>query len=203
MAKFRPIKKHGTGLERWKDEKTGKEWRKTGLLIQRKIGKSGKTRSMKEKTRKKPRKRKIFLNGNAFLSVPVPTNFSQRTSLVRSSVQNATSDSNNFAQKCAHTQTRMAHNPRDHKVVRARQRTQKFTQHSTANAQPSQQTMVTKRERRYNRYYPTGAVVAVLVSNETHWYMLPIKLLCPQYYTANVCQLARYCLLAHPDYIFF
>ena len=24
MANFRPIKKHGTGLERWKDEKTGK-----------------------------------------------------------------------------------------------------------------------------------------------------------------------------------
>ena len=30
MANFRPIKKHGTGLERWKDEKTGKEQRGTG-----------------------------------------------------------------------------------------------------------------------------------------------------------------------------
>ena len=60
MAKFRPIKKHGTGLERWKDEKTGKERRKTGLLIQRKIGKSGKTHSKKEKKGKKPGKRKIF-----------------------------------------------------------------------------------------------------------------------------------------------
>ena len=60
MAKFRPIKKHRTGLERWKDEKIGKEWRKTGLLIQRKIGKSGKTRSKKEKNQKKPGKRKIF-----------------------------------------------------------------------------------------------------------------------------------------------
>ena len=48
------------GLERWKDEKTGKERRKMGLLIQRKIGKSGKTRSKKEKKRKKPGKRKIF-----------------------------------------------------------------------------------------------------------------------------------------------
>ena len=58
MAKFRPIKKHGTGLERWKDEKTGKERRKTGLLIQRKIGKSGKTRSKKEKKTKKNWKEK-------------------------------------------------------------------------------------------------------------------------------------------------
>ena len=60
MAKFRPIKKLGTGLERWKDEKTGKERRKTGLLIQRKIRKRGKTRSKKEKKRKKTGKRKIF-----------------------------------------------------------------------------------------------------------------------------------------------
>ena len=60
MAKFRPIKKHGTGLERWKDEKTGKERRRTGWLIQRKIGKSGKTRFWKEKKRKKTGKRKIF-----------------------------------------------------------------------------------------------------------------------------------------------
>ena len=29
----------------------------------------------------------------------------------------------------------MAHTPNDHKVVRARQQTQKFTQHSAANAQ--------------------------------------------------------------------
>ena len=60
MAKFRPIKKHGTGLERCKDEKTGKERQKTGLLIQTKIGKSGKTLSKKEKKRKKTGKRKIF-----------------------------------------------------------------------------------------------------------------------------------------------
>ena len=60
MAKFRPIKKHGTGFERWKDEKTEKERRKTRLLIQRKIGKSGKTRSKKEKKRKNFGKGKIF-----------------------------------------------------------------------------------------------------------------------------------------------
>ena len=56
MAKSRPIKKLGTGLERWKDEKHGKEWRKTGLLTPRKIGKSGKTRSKKEKKEKNGKK---------------------------------------------------------------------------------------------------------------------------------------------------
>ena len=60
MANFRPIKKPGTGLERWKDEKTGKERRRTGWLIPRKIGKRGKTRSRKEKKRKKTGTRKIF-----------------------------------------------------------------------------------------------------------------------------------------------
>ena len=55
--------------------------------------------------------------------------------LARSSVQNATFDGNKLAQNKAHTQTRMAHNPSDHKVVRAKQRTQKFTQHSAGNAQ--------------------------------------------------------------------
>ena len=82
MAKFRPIKKHGTGLERWKDAKTGKERQKTGLLIQRKIGKNGKTRSKKEKKRKKLERERSFLNRNAFLSIPVPKNFGQRTSLL-------------------------------------------------------------------------------------------------------------------------
>ena len=60
MANFRPIKKPGTGLERWKDENTGKERRRTGWLIPRKIGKRGKTRSRKEKKRKKTGKRNIF-----------------------------------------------------------------------------------------------------------------------------------------------
>ena len=60
MAKFRPIEKHGTGLERWKDEKTGKERRKKGLPIQRKIGKSGKTRSKKEKNGKTLEREKSF-----------------------------------------------------------------------------------------------------------------------------------------------
>ena len=31
MAKFRPIQKLGTGLERWKNEKIGKEQRKNGI----------------------------------------------------------------------------------------------------------------------------------------------------------------------------
>ena len=47
------------------------------------------------------------------------------------------------------------------------------------NAQHQNRTMVTKRERRYNRLYPNDAAAAVLVSNETHWYMLPIKLIIP------------------------
>ena len=82
MANFRPIKTHGTGLERWKDEKTGKGWWRTGWLIPRKIGKRGKTRSKKEKKRKKRERERSFLNGNAFLSFPVPTDFDQRTSLL-------------------------------------------------------------------------------------------------------------------------
>ena len=53
MAKFRPIKKLGTGLERWKDEKIGKERQKTGLLTPRNIRKNEKTRSKKEENRKK------------------------------------------------------------------------------------------------------------------------------------------------------
>ena len=55
--------------------------------------------------------------------------------MARSSVENATFDGNKLAQKCVHTQTRIAHNPSDHEVVRAKQRTQKITQHSAANAQ--------------------------------------------------------------------
>ena len=66
----------------------------------------------------------------------------------------------------------MAHDPSDHEVVRAKQRIQKHAQHQN-------RTMVTKRERRYNRLYPNDAAAAVLVSNETHWYMLPIKLIIP------------------------
>ena len=36
--------------------------------------------------------------------------------------------------------------------------------------------MVTKRETRYNSNYPNDIVAIVLVSNETHWYMLHIIL---------------------------
>ena len=53
MPKFRAMEKLGMGLERWKDKKTEKEWQKMGLLTLRKIRKSGKTCSKKEKKRKK------------------------------------------------------------------------------------------------------------------------------------------------------
>ena len=40
----------------------------------------------REKKKKNLERERSFLNGNAFLSVPVPTNFGQRTSLVQSIV---------------------------------------------------------------------------------------------------------------------
>ena len=80
MAKIRPIKKHGTGLERWKDEKLEKNG-KRGLLIQRKIGKSGKTRSKKEKKRKKTGKRKIFFKRERVSFHSRSNKFRQYTSL--------------------------------------------------------------------------------------------------------------------------
>ena len=52
MDKFSPIKELGTGLERWKDEKPEKERQKM-ITNPKKIRKSGKTRSKKEKKRKK------------------------------------------------------------------------------------------------------------------------------------------------------
>ena len=58
--------------------------------------------------------------------------------LARSFVQKTTFDSNELAQHSAHTQTRMAHKPSDRKVVRAKQRTQKCTQHSVVNVQLQQ-----------------------------------------------------------------
>ena len=53
--------------------------------------------------------------------------------------------------------------------------------HSTmaTSAQHHNQTMATKRERRYNCKYPNNRVEAVLVSDETHWHMLPITLIIP------------------------
>ena len=49
MAKFRTMKKIRRGFRKVKNEKTRKERRKTGLLTPRKIRKSGKTCSKKEK----------------------------------------------------------------------------------------------------------------------------------------------------------
>ena len=63
MAKFRPVRKLGKGLETWKDEKTRKERQKMGLLTPIKIRKSGKTHYKKEKKRKKTLEReRSFLN---------------------------------------------------------------------------------------------------------------------------------------------
>ena len=77
-----------------------------------------------------------------------------RNLLARSSVQNATFDGNILAQKSAHTQTRMAHDPSDHEVVRAKQWTQKHAQHSAENAQHQQQTMVIKEREDTTDYMP-------------------------------------------------
>ena len=118
-----------------------------------------------------------------------------RNLLVRSPVQNATFNSNKPAQNSAHTQTRVAHKPSDHEVVRAKQRTQKCTQHSVANAQHWKIDDGNKREKRYNCKYPSHAAAAVLASNETHWYMLPIILIVPTILHSK-CLLARSLSLA-------
>ena len=62
----------------------------------------------------------------------------------------------------------------------------------------SQQTMVTKGERIYNKLYPNDVAAAVLVSNETHWYMLPIKLIIP---TTLYNKMSA--IHFHPNYAFF
>ena len=62
----------------------------------------------------------------------------------------------------------------------------------------SQQTMVTKRDRRYDRLYPNDVVAAILVSNGTHWYMLPIKLII---LTALYNKMSA--IHFHPNYAFF
>ena len=54
------------------------------LLTPRKIRKKGKTHSKKEKKKEKILEReRSFLNRNAFLSVPLPANFCQCTSLAQ------------------------------------------------------------------------------------------------------------------------
>ena len=60
MAKVRPIKNHGTGLERWKDEKTGKERRKMGLLIQKKLERVERPVLRKRKTKKNWKEKDLF-----------------------------------------------------------------------------------------------------------------------------------------------
>ena len=67
MAKFTPIKKHGTGLERWKDEKTGKEWRKNGITHLKKDWKEWKDPFQeREKTKKTWKEKDLFKMGTCF-----------------------------------------------------------------------------------------------------------------------------------------
>ena len=83
MAKFRPIKKHGTGLERWKDEKNWKRTAKNGITSPKKDWKEWKDPFQeREKTKKNLERERSFLNRSVFLSIPVPIKFGQRTSLV-------------------------------------------------------------------------------------------------------------------------
>ena len=89
--------------------------------------------------------------------------------------------------------------PSDHKVVRAKQQMQNCIQNNATNTQYQQQTMVPKRERRYNIEYPNDIAAAVLVSNETRWYMLPIKLIITTALHGKMLASS----LAHPDCAFF
>ena len=101
----------------------------------------------------------------------------------------------------------MVHRPNDRVVVRCEE-----TEHTNVHSAKWLQTHITlankkvakkRREKIQEHNIPIMLQQLVFVSNKAHWYMLPIKSLCPQYYTANVCQLARYCSVTHPDYISF
>ena len=94
--------------------------------------------------------------------------------MARNFVCNATYDGNKLAQSSVHTQTRTVYRASDHEVVRRSNGSHNGTQQRATNAQHQNSTMVTKRDTRYRSKYPSDAAAAVLVSNETHWYMLPI-----------------------------
>ena len=81
MAKFRPIKKRRTSLERLKD-KNLKNPTKKRFTNPKKRRKRKKTVSKREKKKKKGKEKDLFLNKNAFLSFPVPDHFDERTCLV-------------------------------------------------------------------------------------------------------------------------
>ena len=76
----------------------------------------------------------------------------------------------------------------------------KCTQHRVASVQDQNRTMVTTREKWYKSKYPHDGAAAVLVSNETHWYMLPIHLIIPLA-LHDKCVLARSLSLARPSWI--
>ena len=126
-----------------------------------------------------------------------------RNLLARSCVQNATFDENKRVRCSAHAQTCTAHKPSDCEAVRWSNGTHKRTQHVVANTQHQNRTMVKIRERRYNSKYPCDVAATILVSNETLWYMLPMKLIITAALHTNTCRLARYRLLAQPEYTFF
>ena len=104
----------------------------------------------------------------------------RRKLLSHSFAQYATYDRNNFMQYIAYTQTLTAHRLSDRKAVRSKQ--WKCTQHIAQWLQTlsTRKTMVTKIEREgYKSKYPSDVAPVVLVSNETHWYMLLINLIVP------------------------
>ena len=74
MAKFKPIKKLGTGLARWKEKKLEKKG-ENGITNPKKDKKEWKDSFQEREKSKKLEKERSFLKGNAFLSIPVPANF--------------------------------------------------------------------------------------------------------------------------------
>ena len=79
MPQFRRIKNFWTGFKRLKEARTGKRQErkkdKNGLLIARK------KRGWKRPLKKNGKDKDIFLNGNAFLSIPIQANFDLHTCL--------------------------------------------------------------------------------------------------------------------------
>ena len=73
--------------------------------------------------------------------------------------------------------------------------TQWLQAHSTKT-----RTMVTKRETRHNSKYPSDVAVVILVSNETHWWMLPIIVILSTILYGK-CLPARLLLLARPSWL--
>ena len=95
--------------------------------------------------------------------------------LACSFVRNATFDGNKRLQNGAHTQTLMVHRPSNLKVVKQSNGTHNGHNTTAANASHQKQNDGNRgREIRYNNKYPNDVATTVLVSNETHWYILHI-----------------------------